>query len=296
MAISWPIISPKGNGGAESLFWLILNRVLQTAIPYTIILPDGASRVVGPDSSEHNFLAHLVRITSDVAWDSSDSQIAAGDGSLIGSMYRGTRTVVLDLLIAEHDAMVRADKIEWIQRINGLLRNTTGVTLTWKEATGFDKVIQNLRPTSYISVGDDWPKTLQIVLRTGDPFIRSVEVHSREINDESGTTDLFNAGNAPAAPVFYVYGPCDDFSITNSETGQVLVFQNQIDDGDYIQIDTRKRTVLLNGGQNAYGGLDFNSSEFFKIPPLAPSVPLVFGTSGGGANTKLTARWQSAWE
>jgi hypothetical protein len=270
--------------------------VLQTAIPYTITLPDGSSKVVGPDSSEPGFLAHLIRITSDVAWESSDTSIAAGDGALIGSMYRGTRAVVLDLLINDHDPLSRADKIEWVQRINGVLRNTSGITLSWKEATGIEKEISNLRPTAYISVGDEWPKTLQVVLRTGNPFVLSSEVHSREIADESGTTDLFNAGNAPASPRFFVYGPCNDFLLTNSDTSQTLLFQNSVADGDYIEIDTAKRTVLRNGGQNAYGGLDFSSSEFFQIPPLAASSPLVFATTGGGANTKLVARWQSAWE
>lgn len=270
--------------------------MLQTSLPYKITLPDGSSKVVGPDSSEPDFLAHLTRITSDVSWDSSDSQIAAGDGALIGDMYRGTRTVVLDLLIAEHDALVRADKIEWIQRINGILRNTAGITLSWKEATGFDKEITNLRPTSYVAVGDSWPKELQVVLRTGNPFVLSSEVHSREIADESGTTSLFNAGNAPAYPRFFVYGPCDDFSITNSATSDALIFEDGVNDGDYIEIDARRRTVLLNGGQNAYGGIDFASTDFFSVPALSADVPIVFGTSGGGANTKLVVRWQSAWE
>lgn len=270
--------------------------MLQTSLPYKITLPGGDSKIVGPDSSEPGFLAHLTRITSDVSWDSSDTQIAAGDGALIGDMYRGTRTVVLDLLLAEHDQLVRAEKLEWLQRINGVLRNTTGITLSWKEATGMEKEISGLRPTSYVAVGDTWPKEVQVVLRTGNPFILSSEVHSREIDDDSGTVSLFNAGNAPAYPRFFVYGECDDFSITNSDTSDALIFQNEVDDGDYIEINSQKRTVLLNGGQNAYGGIDFASTEFFHIPPLSADVPLVFATSGSGANTKLVVRWQSAWE
>lgn len=270
--------------------------MLQTSLPYKITLPDGSSKVVGPDSSEPDFLAHLVRITSDVSWDSSDSQIAAGDGSLIGDMFRGTRTIVLDLLLAEHDQITRADKLEWLQRINGILRNTTGITLSWREATGFEKEVANLRPTSYVAIGDAWPKQVQVVLRTGNPFILSSEIHTREIADETGTLSLFNAGNAPAYPRFFVYGPCDDFSITNSNTSDALVFQTAVADGDYIEIDARRRTVLLNGGQNAYGGIDFSTTEFFSLPPLSADLPIVFATSGGGANTKLVARWQSAWE
>ena len=270
--------------------------MLQTSLPYKITLPSGASKIVGPDSSEPDFLAHLVRITSDVSWDSSDSQIAAGDGALIGDMYRGTRSVVMDLLLAEHDALVRADKLEWIQRINGVLRDTTGITLSWKEATGFEKEIAGLRPSAYVAVGDSWPKQVQVVLRTGNPFILSSEVHSRELADESGTLNLFNAGNAPAYPRFFVYGPFDDFSITNSDTSDALIFQNEVDDGDYIEINAQKRTVLLNGGQNAYGGIDFATTDFFSIPPLQADLPIVFGSSGGGANTKLVVRWQSAWE
>lgn len=270
--------------------------MLQTSLPYKITLPDESSQVVGPDSSEPGFLAHLTRITSDVSWETSDSPIAAGDGALLGSMYRGARSVVLDLLITDHDQLARAEKIEWLQRINGVLRDTNGITLSWTEATGWEKEITGLRPSGYISVGDGWPKELQVVLKTANPFILSSEVHSRELADESGTLELFNGGNAPAYPKFFVYGPFDDFLITNYSTGEELLFTEQVDDGDYIEIDTRRRTVLLNGSANAYGAIDYSSSSFFSLAPLSAELPVIFATTGGAANTKLITRWQSAWE
>jgi hypothetical protein len=270
--------------------------MLQTSLPYKLTLPSGSSRIVGPDSSEHDFLAHLTRITTDVAFDFSDTQVAAGDGALIGDMFRGGRSVVLDLLIAEHDQLERARKIEWLTRINGLLRGTEGLTLSWTEATGWEKEVTNLRPAAYITVSDAWPKEVQLSLKTGDPFIKSVEVHSREISTAGGSTELFNGGTAPASTKFWIYGPFDDFLITNSDTGEELIYTGTVDDGDYLEIDTARRTVLLNGGQNAYGGLDFSASTFFTIPPMSAGVPIVFGASGDGANTRLVTRWQSAWE
>ena len=270
--------------------------MLQTSLPYRITLPDGSSAVVGPDSAEPDFIAHLTRITSDVSWDASDTQIAAGDGMLMGDIYRGGRALVLDLLIAEHDELERARRLLWLQRINGVLRDTSGITLSWREADGWEKEISGLRPAAYVAVNDSWPKEIQVSLKSSSPFALSSEIHSRELNAGSGTINLFNGGNAPASPRFFVYGPCDDFVLTNSDNGDEIIFNAAVADGDYIEINSARRTVLLNGGQNAYGGIDFASTNFFTISPYASESPLVFSTSGSGANTRLLTRWQSAWE
>jgi hypothetical protein len=271
-------------------------EVIQTSLPYKLTLPSGSSRIVGPDSSEPGFLAHLTRITTDVALDFSDTQIAAGDGALIGDMYRGGRSVVLDLLIAERDPVERARRIEWISRLNGLLRGPEGLTLSWKEATGWEKEVSNLRPAAYITVSDAWPKELQVTLKTGSPFILSSEIHSREIANAAGQTELFNGGTAPASPRFWVYGPFSNFEIANLLTGEQLLYSGFVPVGDYLEIDTARRTVLRNGTQNAYGGIDFSTSSFFSIPPLSAEVPLSFSAAGGASPTRLVTRWQSSWE
>lgn len=270
--------------------------MLQTSLPYRLTLPSGASKIVGPDSSEPDFLAHLTRITTDVAFTSSDTQISAGDGVLIGDQYRGGRSVVLDLLISAHDPLERARAIEWLTRINGLLRSSEGLTLSWTEATGWEKEISNLRPAAYITVNDAWPKEVQLSLKTGSPFVLSSEVHSREITTSGDAASLFNGGTAPAAPKFWAYGPFDSILISNVETGEELIYTGTVEDGDYLEIDTARRTVLLNGTQNAYGGLDFSASSFFTIPAMSAETQIVFTATDGGENTRLVTRWQSAWE
>lgn len=269
--------------------------MLQTSLPYTLSLPHGSTRVVGPDSSEPDFIAHLTRITSDVTWSTSDSSVVAGDGALLGDMYRGMRSVVLDLLLAEHDPVERALKIEWLQRINGLLRNTEGLTLSWTEATGWRKEITGLRPASYIAVSDSWPKELQISLKTSNPFILSSDVHSIEL-EPGDTSNAFNAGNAPTYPKFFVYGPCSTFLIRNEDTNEIITSGASIPDGNWVEIDTRKRTVKNNSSVNAYGNINYLSTTFFSLAPLDGEIPLTFTATGTGGNTKLIVRWQSAWE
>lgn len=270
--------------------------MIQTSLPYTLTLPDGTGKVVGPDSQERDFVAHLTRITTDVAFDASDSQVAAGDGALIGAQYRGGRSVILDLLIAESDPLRRARAIEWLTRINGLLRDPQGLTLSWTEATGWKKEVSGLKPAAYITVNDAWPKEVQVSLKTATPFILSSEIHSREITGASGATSLFNGGNAPSFPRFFVYGPFTAFTITNTITGEELLYTGTVASGSYLEIDAAKRTVLLNGSQNAYGGIDFGASSFFHVEPLSADVPITFSTTGGSSATKVIARWHSAWE
>lgn len=273
--------------------------MLQLANSYKLLLPNGDFRIVGPDSNEQKFVAHITNITSDVRWETTESQITQADGSYIGPAYRGTRTVVIDMGIYSHDPLERADRIEWLQSINGFLQEGSGLTLQWKEATGWDKQIEDLRPSNYITpVSDGAIKNVQLALRTGNPFIQSQDIHYREVDDQDGSMYLYNGGNAPAFPKFYIYGPFTNFTLENEATNQELIFAGNVANGSYIEIDTAptKRTVLLNGAINAYGNLDFTSSSFFHIPPMTGELEVSIDTTGGGANTKTEARWRSAWE
>lgn len=273
--------------------------MLQLANSYKLLLPNGDYRIVGPDSNEDNFVAHITNITSDVRWETTESQITQADGSYIGPSYRGTRTVVIDMAIYSHDPLYRADCIEWLQSINGFLQEGSGLTLQWQEATGWDKQIEDLRPSNYITpVSDGAIKNLQLALRTGNPFIHSQDIHYREVDDQDGSMYLYNGGNAPAFPKFYIYGPFSAFTLENEVTNEELTYTGSVADGSFIEVDTTptKRTVLLNGTTNAYGNLDFSSSSFFSVPPMTGSLEVSINTTGGGANTKTEARWRSAWE
>lgn len=274
--------------------------MLQTATDYRLYLPDGSYRVLGPDSNADRFIAHLTRITSDVSWDSSESKIAQGHGSIIGSAWRGSRVVVADLLIATNDPEERAHRLEWLMQLNGVLSSGQSCRLTWKEATGFTKQIEGLRPVAYLSPDTDGPaKNVQLQLRTGDPFIRSAEIYERVSDGVSPwTLNVFNPGNAPAFPRIEIEGLVSSFQVTDLVSGSSLIYNETVPDNSSIIIDCdpRKRTVKTNLGANAYGNFDFSSSKFFELPPYAADHEIEISLGPGFSDGLAKIRWQACWE
>lgn len=83
-------------------------------------------------------------------------------------------------------------------------------------------------------------------------------------------------GTYDSWPTIQIHGPCTDPAIywldpdTGDFTGTQLVFSGlTIDSGDYVEIDTRARTVLLNGdpGANRYNLVDFAATSWGPLLP-----------------------------
>lgn len=105
-----------------------------------------------------------------------------------------------------------------------------------------------------------------------------------------------NAGNAPSWPRLRVYGKIDGPIIRNTTTGRSLAFPGlSIAAGDYIDIDSFKRTVLLNGAANLslMRYLDRSSSEFFQLAVGANTIQLQGSNFDAVATVRLY--WRDAW-
>lgn len=112
---------------------------------------------------------------------------------------------------------------------------------------------------------------------------------------------LTNTGTADFWPVIKVFGPTSAFIITTDVTdefGNVLLIEWDtgnpgasgltVDPGDYIEIDTFRNTMYLNGdGANMKPGLTVGTSDFFPIAVGANNIDIT-----GAAASIL---WQNAW-
>lgn len=63
----------------------------------------------------------------------------------------------------------------------------------------------------------------------------------------TGAGTFNNAGDAPLPTIYTVYGPCSNPVITNSTTGNFVSFTIELAAGEYMVINTKLGTVILNG-------------------------------------------------
>lgn len=89
----------------------------------------------------------------------------------------------------------------------------------------------------------------------------------------AGRTNVVSVGNVPSYPVMRLFGPCTNPRIDNSNDPNLsglpkqLKFNVSLSSAQFLEVDTRERTVLLNGNTNQprYQTLDFTVSEWWSL-------------------------------
>lgn len=108
----------------------------------------------------------------------------------------------------------------------------------------------------------------------------------------SNELEITNSGNAQVFPSsFQIYGPGTDFVIKNRTVDESLCFDDEITDGNYIDINFKERTALLNGVTNAYGDI---SGDFWKIKEGVNVITLTVG-SGNEAGTRIEIAYRDGY-
>lgn len=112
----------------------------------------------------------------------------------------------------------------------------------------------------------------------------------------SGTVTCTNAGTSDAYPLLKVYGPCTGPVVQHIESGRELAFPGlSIAAGDFLEIDTRDRTIRYNGNQadSRYDTLDFDVSSWWGFAPGTQQVRFVPDTFT--APSQVLISWRDAW-
>jgi len=112
--------------------------------------------------------------------------------------------------------------------------------------------------------------------------------------------NLINTGTADMWPVIKVFGPTSSFTITNGDVldaegnATSIIYSSGnaggsvVDPGDYIEIDTFRNTMYLNGnGANMKPGLTVMESDFFPIQVGDNNITITGATAD--------VLWQNAW-
>jgi hypothetical protein len=104
----------------------------------------------------------------------------------------------------------------------------------------------------------------------------------------SGAFNVVNEGSMPTYPTFKINGPLTNIVLTNETTDRTLRMTIAVAAGDYLEVDTVAKTVMLNGTASRYaakGGVWW---------PLVPGSNTVRFQAGSGSGT-VELRYRDAW-
>lgn len=112
----------------------------------------------------------------------------------------------------------------------------------------------------------------------------------------AGLGTINNAGDYPTWPVLRIFGPLSNPAIYWQDgSGQIVFTGITVVAGDYLQVDTRNKTVYLNNDSNAnrYSFLDFTQTTW---APLQPGNNLLrFIASGALTPASVEVDWNDAY-
>lgn len=108
-----------------------------------------------------------------------------------------------------------------------------------------------------------------------------------------GVTTVTNDGNVNAYPIVRLYGPCTGPKVENQTLGRKIELPSlTIAAGDYIELDTRAKTIFLLGDpdQSVSNFFDFDVSDWWWLVPGDNDLRYYPTTSDPGAAAEITFR------
>lgn len=263
----------------------------QFGVPYTLIGPDG-TRVVWNNPADPDNIGMISEITgldsADVR-ESADDLVEA-DGGVHGDFYYGRRPITISGIILPRSKEHRNYCLTRLARATNALRKDA--QLMWTPDGGIEQTVSVRRQVPNRTPGG-WVKQFQIGLVSADHRIYSTVYNQAQVAASPWTVAPQNRGIEDTPPVITLYGPMVNPLIQNFTTGEIIKLDITIAAGDFIVIDTRSATVLLNNSESRYSAVDFIATDWWMLEPGLNDVRL--STSSVGTGASLTLQWRDAW-
>lgn len=109
--------------------------------------------------------------------------------------------------------------------------------------------------------------------------------------DDASTYGVTNEGNEFTSPVFRINGPFTSFTITNQTTDEYIEITDDLDNDEYIVVDTYNKTIYKNGTENIYNNM--TAGYFFNLVPGFNYIK--FECVGEDVTTLLTITYRHAY-
>lgn len=143
-----------------------------------------------------------------------------------------------------------------------------------------------------VSTGRAYPRAYTVD-SAGTPADQTDDVRVYGAQGSPNTCQIYNAGNYPSPPVIYLWGPTLNPHIEIVETGEYMTFTAQLATGQYLQVNVKDKTVLLNGTVSLRGTMTFDST-WFRLLPGTSTVRYTSQLSSVGS-IGATMEAYSAW-
>lgn len=116
------------------------------------------------------------------------------------------------------------------------------------------------------------------------------------VGSPGGSYTVINSGNVKTYPTVLIYGPCISPTVTRYDvtgTPHNFILNNLfIQDGDYVTIDMRDRSVVTSGGYDASGSIDPTSEWLYLEPGLNQTKFVALNPAG---SCRAEWHWQNAY-
>ncbi|MCY0921660.1 MULTISPECIES: phage distal tail protein [Streptomyces] len=150
---------------------------------------------------------------------------------------------------------------------------TGGGELDLDGATDVQTVISFRAPDPYFTAST--VSTQSVVGDPGTrPFLSAISSMPLAASQAIGSIQLDNGGDVPAYPVWEIYGPGRDLTVT-SPTGETLRWTGSLTAAEKLVVDTRAGTVIDGKGANRYSLLD-SAPRFWTVPPGVSTASVRF--------------------
>lgn len=231
------------------------------------------------------------------------------DGSIFGR-FRYVTGCQMDLVFQlwEADDNIACDELlqAMVDTLNGYLYGLLNATdnqgrISWLPA-GFSSPVSNYRMLEDIRLfkypdQTQQPSSAMEVAVTVDSQYPYAADETQDNPSIPGVVTV--EGNRFTFPVWKLYGPFTTVTVTDSATGASWTYDGSLNGavavggGDYLEVDTFRDTVYLNGsGANRKPGIVMTTSDFFTLGPGSHTIGVTYGGGAGGASLMLV---NGAW-
>lgn len=301
------------SGDAPGYYWTGL------AIPNDVG-QDGTRAVIN-DDTDPDFVGNASEVTgledADVRENAAD--LIEQDGGIHGEFYQSRRPFTITVQVGGNAPVAtRNARIGRLQAAARALRRR-GVShregvLIWRPE-GYPEMALRFRKQAPIRSSGVMIKDVPIAGVADDPRIygtapRNVELipagtgtagrtynRSYDVNtpwsDSRGTVNAVNLGDGDVPVIITLTGPMTGVAVINRTTEEELSLTGTLAAGETLVLDTKRKTITLNGNVNAYDRLDLPRSRWWGLAPGTNVLELAAATYSAGA--KMRVDYYDGW-
>jgi hypothetical protein len=141
--------------------------------------------------------------------------------------------------------------------------------------------------TKYLNQYNHSVHTFMIEAVAPDWRLYSQTLESVDVDDEE---EITNNGNEQSPPIIRLSGVGTCWTVENETTGKSFIIEKSITGENYIEIDVKERTVMLNNTSSVYG--DFEG-DFWSLEPGVNDIKLT--VIGGDETSKANIKYRHAY-